>query len=247
MTSQSERMQSNTVTSKVYRRLKADIIDGIFPPGTHLVRRTLAARYGVSPLPVMEACFRLENDGLVENSPMLGTHVVNMSEEIIAEDRKYREALECQAAWYFAETAGELEKQQLKVLAEFLDGIQEKLDPADKPLEAKFAKHHSELHLEIARISGAQVIYRQMRKLWFRRLMIAGDTHAELFPVPSGWHTMLVERLASGDPEAACHAMREHLRRNSDPEQVEDSVKEVLRRGRSELIDRMLIQDDPDI
>ena len=238
ITSQSERLKPRTVTGKVYGLLKADIINGVYPPGTHLVRRTLAKKYGVSPLPIMEAFFRLENDGLVENTPSLGCHVVDINEEIIAEENKFREALECHAARLFATAATELEKQQVKTLADFLDSVQEKLSSGDQEGIELFHKHHSEYHLAVTRFSGARLIYQQIRKPWFRRAMYAGNTHAVLFPVPSGWHAMLTEALASGDADKAGEAMRKHLRYRLD--KYDDSVQEVLRSGGSKLIDRML-------
>lgn len=231
-----------TLTERVYALIKNDIINGVFPPGMHLVRRTLAKRYGVSPLPIMEACFRLENDGLVENSPMLGTHVIEINAEIIEEDRKYREALECQSARLFVENAPLLERQQLLVLAAFLDSIHKKLKAGEKEMEESFRQHHLEFHLAVARGSGAKVIHRQMKKLWYRRVMVAGDTHATLFPAPPGWHTTLAECLGGGDPDKADKCMRFHLRYNNDREKTRDSVCEVLRRGDKELIDRILEQ-----
>lgn len=232
----------STLTERVYGLIKSDIINGVFPPGMHLVRRTLAKRYGVSPLPIMEACFRLENDGLVENSPMLGTHVIEINEEIIEEDRKYREALECQSARLFAENAPLLERQQLRVLAAFLDSIQEKFHQGDREMEESFRQHHLEFHLAVAKGSGAKVIHRQMTKLWYRRVMVAGDTHATLYPAPRGWHAMLAESLTGDDPDKADKCMRFHLRYNNDREKTRDTVSEVLRRGDKELIDRILEQ-----
>lgn len=242
--SDSRRTKPMTATARVYQMIKNDILDGVYPPGTHLVRRTMAQKYGVSPLPILEACFRLENDGLVENSPMLGTHVVEMNEEIIEEEHKFREALECQAARSFAETAGEVDRRQIQMMAGFLDSIQEKISPDDPEIESAFHKHHSEFHLAVAKLSGVKLIYRQLKKPWFRRLMIAGDTHAKLFPAPKGWHATLSEGLVSADPDLAESCMRWHLRLNHD--KYGDSVKEVLRRGGRELVRRMLPEEEPD-
>ncbi len=125
---QSGRMEPRTLTARVYKQMKDDIMSGVYPPGTHLVRRTLAKRYGVSSLPIMEACFRLEADGLVENSPLVGAHVVDMNEEIVGEERKLREALECYTVRCVAELAEDFELQQLDVMARHLDSIQEKLN-----------------------------------------------------------------------------------------------------------------------
>ncbi len=239
-TTQSGRMEPQTVSAKVYQLIKNDIINGTFPPGSHLVRRVLAKKYGVSPLPIMEACFRLENDGLVENSPMLGTHVVDINGEVVAEEYKLREALECQAARLFAITASAINKQQVRMLAQFVDSIEDKLETGDEEMEAAFQKHHSDFHLFVAKMSGAKLIYRQMKKLWFRRIMVAGDANAKLFPVPKGWHQLLAEKLSGDDPDAAEQQMRMHITYNKD--KIDDSVKAVIDSGKMGLIGKLLLQ-----
>lgn len=236
-TMQSGRMEPRTITARVYKQIKDDIMRGVYPPGTHLVRRTLAKHYGVSSLPIMEACFRLESDGLVENSPMLGTHVVDINEEIVEEERKYREALECQVARHVAELAEDLDLQQLDVTARHLDSIQDGLDAKDEAKLNSFYEHHTLFHLSLAKVSRAKVIYRQMKKLWYRRQMIAGDVNAILFPVPHGWHIRLMDAIKSRDPDKAEQAMRTHLSYNKD--KVDASVREVKNLGAAELIGRM--------
>lgn len=62
-----------TKTSRVYTELKRDITSGEIPPGTHLVRREVLKRFGVSLSIVNEALARLSSDGLVETKEMYGT------------------------------------------------------------------------------------------------------------------------------------------------------------------------------
>jgi DNA-binding GntR family transcriptional regulator len=239
--SQSERLQPNTIATQVYRRLREDIVTGVLPPGMHLVRRTLAKRYGVSVLPVMEACFRLENDGLVENSPLLGAHVINITAEITEEERVFREAIECQAARELVAAAPEAAKNKLRELAETLDMIQESLGGGDKEVERAFQRRHSEFHLFIARQARAKLLYRQMRRLWFRRLMLSCNINTSLFPHPKGWHARLADELCSGDQDRAEREMRAHVRFNRDKNA--EAVRELLRRGRDGLIGGMLEQE----
>lgn len=75
--------------------------------------------------------------------------------------------------------------------------------------------------------------------------MATGDIHAVLYPVPKNWHVDLAESLASGDPDHAEKHMRHHIGFRSD--KFNDSVKEVLRRGRAELL-KILMQgkDEPE-
>ncbi len=52
-----------------YETLREAILDGLLPPGTRLVLHDIAARLGVSPIPLREALRLLERDGLIEVQP----------------------------------------------------------------------------------------------------------------------------------------------------------------------------------
>lgn len=240
-TSKSDRIQPKTIAARVYRQIKEDILNGVYPPGAHLVRMTLAKRYGVSAIPILEALYRLEMDGLVENSPQLGAHVIEVSEEILEDDRMFREAIECQSARLFAERASDQEKDRVRELARFIDSIEEKMTddlPEKEEMQRLFREQHSEFHFAVCRLSKSKALYRQVKRLWFRRLMATGDIHAVLYPVPKNWHIDLAESLASGDPDRAERHMRYHVSFRGD--KFTDSVKEVLRRGREELLEILM-------
>lgn len=236
--SKSDRFAPNTITARVYQQIKRDILNGVYPPGAHLVRQTMAKRYGVSSLPILEACYRLEMDGLVENSPQLGVHVIEISEEILEEDRIFREAIECQAARLFARRASADDKERMQELARLMDSIQEKIPSDDPEIRALFQKHHSEFHLAVAKASQSKILYRQMKRLWYRRFMVTGDLHAFLNPVPKNWHLDLIDALNTGDPDHAERQMRIHLNFRSD--QFKGTVEELLRRERAELYEALL-------
>ena len=48
-----------------YRRLKADILDGVFPPGSQLIVQNAAEHYGVSISPVRDGAHRLVGERLL--------------------------------------------------------------------------------------------------------------------------------------------------------------------------------------
>lgn len=216
MSPQSDRSPPNTLAHQVYKAIRNDIINGAFSPGTHLVKRTLAKKYGVSVPPVIEALIRLESDGLVENSPLLGTYVMQILPEKIEDELIFREAIEGQVARVFAKRAGEREKKYVMMLAEELDQLQEKVAGGDKMVERKFQQQHCEFHIMLAKLSGADILYQQVRRLWFRRLMLIWNMGKDKLPGQKIWHRKLADHLNSGDPERAYQAMREHLNLNID-------------------------------
>lgn len=64
--------QVKTKQQVAYEHLKTGIIRGEYSPGGRLLLRTIAARIGVSEIPVREALKRLEAEGMVENTPHVG-------------------------------------------------------------------------------------------------------------------------------------------------------------------------------
>ncbi len=70
------------------------ILDGEFGPGDRLKLSDLAARFGVSPMPVREALWKLEGSGLVENIPNRGALVRAADAQHIANVYEVRGALQ---------------------------------------------------------------------------------------------------------------------------------------------------------
>jgi DNA-binding GntR family transcriptional regulator len=64
------------VQERIYRALKADLRTGALPPGCRIEIQTLADRYGASPTPVREACWRLVGEALLEMHRHGGFRVV---------------------------------------------------------------------------------------------------------------------------------------------------------------------------
>jgi DNA-binding GntR family transcriptional regulator len=71
-TSPKKRATGETLASATYARLRRDVIEGAFPPGSKLRMRELCARYGVGFSPIREALNRLSRDGLVRQTDLRG-------------------------------------------------------------------------------------------------------------------------------------------------------------------------------
>src|SRR3546814_10645614 len=66
-------------TDSVTDQLRALILDGALGIGVQLKQEALAARFGVSRIPVREALKRLEAEGLITHSPHQGSVVASRS------------------------------------------------------------------------------------------------------------------------------------------------------------------------
>ena len=199
----------DTLTQRVYQTLREDILQGRLPPGQRLVRREVAKRLGVSPIPVAEALLRLEVEGLVQSRPLYGSRVRPLTLEDVENDTVLREALECQAARVCAEKAGDSTLARLKTQARRLDKLMAEGDPHSQLGRVT----HQEFHLAIARASACTSLVDELQRIWFRRLMWMNWIKATHYRrVPADWHQQLVAALATRDPERAEAKMREHVR-----------------------------------
>jgi len=61
------------------RRLRSEILGGVFPPGERLIEEQLTQRFRISRAPLREALRQLAEQGLVEHVPRRGVRVVELS------------------------------------------------------------------------------------------------------------------------------------------------------------------------
>src|ERR1035437_6327536 len=66
---------SGSLAEQAYPRTRDKILRGESPLGAALSRRKLGSEFGMSFLPISEAIKRLEQEGLVESRPRVGTRV----------------------------------------------------------------------------------------------------------------------------------------------------------------------------
>lgn len=201
-----------SLAGRVYRTLQGEITTGAIRPGRRLVRREIAKRLGVSPIPVIEALLRLEQDGLVESRPNHGARVKEVTLETIVNECMLREAIECQVARLVAESATEHDLAELEAWARRLDGLMRRADPAS----VIGMELHMEFHMRLAEIAGYPLLTEELRGVWVRHLMQVNWLNAAIDPVPPGWHQHLVAALRSKDVERAEQTMRAHVRYGSD-------------------------------
>src|ERR1700722_13392537 len=87
-----------TLSEKVYRAFKRDIIHGLYQPGEALSEKALADRYKGSRTPVREAAVRLQNERLLRIVPNRGYFVSQITLQVLNDIYEFRCAVECAAA-----------------------------------------------------------------------------------------------------------------------------------------------------
>jgi DNA-binding GntR family transcriptional regulator len=83
-----------TLSSAIADRLRQSILGGEYAAGTQLRQDALAASFSVSRIPVREALFQLEAEGLVQIEPHKGAVVTGISMEEVDDVFDLRVALE---------------------------------------------------------------------------------------------------------------------------------------------------------
>lgn len=204
-----------SLADHAYYVIRERILKGEVPLGAPLSRRRLAAELGMSLLPVAEALQTLENDGLVESRPRVGTRVCLPTPTEIRERYEVREALESHAARLYTQRATAKQRRELERMAAHLDAMFNRLTGATgQDREFLYAVHsyHLQFHASIAEGTGCRTLRETIEKnhvLIFNWLF---DVAASRPPLPPRFHRELAEALNQGDVETADKAMRAHVR-----------------------------------
>ena len=85
---------AKTIPETIVDALREDIARGVFQPGEALRQEELAARFGVSRIPIREALRQLEKDGVVTVQPNRGAFVTVFTDADVVEVFELRLLLE---------------------------------------------------------------------------------------------------------------------------------------------------------
>src|SRR5215471_18243292 len=118
-----QRSLPESLAKQAYTRILDKILKGEYPLGAALSRRKIGTELGMSFLPISEAIKRLEQEGLVESRPRVGTRVRIPTPQDVRDRHIIREALEAQSARLFAEKASADERVEIRAMAAHLDDL----------------------------------------------------------------------------------------------------------------------------
>jgi DNA-binding GntR family transcriptional regulator len=197
-----------TLVDRVHQRIWDWIQADRLKPGDWLRIQELARTLEVSDTPVREALIRLQQNGLVDTIPHVGTQVRRFTRQDIEELFDLREALECYALQRGAAT---LSKETLCELKRELERASAALDRGDvgPAVTADVA-----LHTELIRAAGNSRILVLFENLRDQFKMFAGfgnrtaDGPRRFLAI----HLRLVGLLLKGEIEGATDLLREHMR-----------------------------------
>ena len=197
-------MQPSLLSQRVYDELYRAMLTDRLGPGDRLNRKQVAADYGVSVAPVLEAMTQLEWEGFLVTSPRRGTLVRAVTAAQVLGRFHLRIAIETQAARIYAGPRLAAEADRIRQLAAALDATPR---ATWESVEAELRFHGG-----LVDLAGSEVIsdafHQVMRfSLYYaaKRVLPQGP------PRPPREHVRLVERLLRGGPEEADREIRRHL------------------------------------
>lgn len=202
------------LAEQAYHTILDQILRGTLGIGAVLSRRSLAAKLGMSFVPVSEAFQRLEMEGLLESRPRAGTRVKipTVSE---ARDRfELREALECQTARLCSERASFQERLELKRAAKNVDALFVQVPTKEFDNDFIFAvqKFHVDLHMKIAEYARSEALRLAIENSHVLVFNWLYDTASGRGVLPRSFHEDLVSAIVDERPEKAEEATRVHVR-----------------------------------
>jgi DNA-binding GntR family transcriptional regulator len=178
--------------------LRNAILSGSLPPGTRLIQLDLAARFGVSRMPVRQALLALEREGLVRTDPWRGSIVAPLEPEAIRDMYAVRAILERQVARTLAERG----RFDGSALHEMIAAGKQATTRGDYPrlieLDLKF-------HTLLYEAFGNRILLDIMRAHWvhIRRIMALTLQLAEYRRRVWDEHAAIIDAIERGDVEEA--------------------------------------------
>lgn len=200
-----------TLSEKIYQRLKSDLVQGKFEPGSELNESYLAEYYKVSRTPIRDALKKLETDRLVKIIPHKGAIVAEPSLKDIIEINELREMLEGLGARL---AAREQDNRKFQVLRSKFPEPTDDLTTSEYENTYKLGEEMHSLILKTAKngrltqmLNDIQIQVDIIMKI---NAEIPGRSRDAIIE-----HTGIIEAIIEHNEDLAEMRMREHIRKVS--------------------------------
>lgn len=202
--SPSSSFAAESLSEKVKRIIVDRVIEGVYPPGTHLVELQLAEEFGVSQAPVREALRELSSTRLVENRPRRGTFVRSISSEELAEIYMVRFALEGTAAFHAFPVLHRDPTPLREALARMRQAVEE-------GSARGLARYSTVFHRAIIEASGNRLMLEIWDSLFVEVRTMATIVRGQVDPrAAAEAHVPILEAFEHGDAQLCQKLVTEH-------------------------------------
>lgn len=189
----------------IFQVLRNGIINGNLPGGTQLKQDEISSALNVSHIPVREALRRLEAQGLVKIHPNRGASVTSLTQQSILDMMQVRATL---AVMMLKNSAPHLTEKDYDELDEIII-LQENETDLYKTEELNY-RFHDVLNRHYEN-DVAELFMDLIHANIDRYLRMNFYSHAEDRERSLQEHKGILEACRSGDYEAACSLLRDHI------------------------------------
>lgn len=203
-----EKLVPEMLGTKVANGIRQAILDGTLAPGERIRQEEIAKKYGVSRIPVREALYQLEQDGLVVLRANSGAWVAKLDVDEFEEIYLIRERLEPLALKESVENLSEEDIEQI-------DGLRLKMEHSANIEE--FLRLDRDFHLLTYSATRLRTLLPMIDRFWnttqhYRRYFTQQAGAERTWTIHAD-HRLLVDALKRRDPEEAERVLYGHIRR----------------------------------
>ncbi|MCX5512799.1 GntR family transcriptional regulator [Kaistia algarum] len=206
--------RANSLAGDVYEAIFNQLMSLKIAPGTRITVDSLVKEFNVSQTPIREALGRLEGEGLVLKTHLVGYRAApQITRRRFDELYELRLLLEPDAA---AKAAAAMDEAKLAILREAAGVMAGRDGKDDRVHYSTFARQDGIFHDKILEFAGNQLI---------RETLSFQHTHFHIFRLMFHWrvtaealdeHQALLDAFAAGDAAAATQAMQLHIEHSRD-------------------------------
>ena len=196
--------------TRVCRRLRQEILAGVFDWGARLKISDLAKRYSISQMPVREALQQLQGEGLVTIEPNKGARVRKVDERFVGNMYDIRGAIDAMLIRLATPHVTEADLRALDIILGTHDEAERRGDLAAS------LEYNKQFHRVIHQSAGNRDAMEIIERYWdlidaLRRQY--GFSPGYMVKVIDG-HRQLLETLRQGDADAAERLAKQHCERS---------------------------------
>ncbi len=210
-------VRQKSKAEQTYRVIKKSLLSGVFKPGARLSEGQVAKKLGFGRMPVREAMFKLQAEGLLKKNGPYGRMYVEYIEDQKLEDilhrYEFREAIESQACRLAAKNMNgwqidELRKHLEKLTESFRNESRKKRYETNLQFHGYILKNCGNPHM--------LRVWEEYRLMPFSPRSESVEVKIQSHLVDSDQHhkklCAVVEAIASHNPELAESTMRDYIR-----------------------------------
>jgi DNA-binding GntR family transcriptional regulator len=202
------------LASDVYEVILGQLMSLKIAPGARITVDALVRELNVSHTPIREALNRLEADGLVVKTHLIGYSAApQLTRRQFDELYELRLLLEPFAA---RKAAVAMDISAMGALAEIADRMTQKDDDDARARYNQFARQDAAFHDHIIIGSGNELIRDSLARLHTHFHIFRLMFHSRVTEEAIDEHARIIEALKSGDGDAAALAMARHIERSRD-------------------------------